>query len=93
MVKLYNQIDVNTTVTRIIPSNPRRTSLVIRNIGDYNIYLGTDNQVTTTNGFKIAPGNIVSFSKDFGDNPELEFYAIAESGASRIAYLEQVKKE
>ena len=91
MVKLTNQVDVQTIPTRIVYPNPNRTSLIIRNIGNYVIYIGTDMNVSVTNGFQISPGNAISLTKELGDNPELEFWAISDGGVGRIAWLEQVK--
>jgi len=91
MVKLYNQVNVLTVATRIVHPNSKRTSLVISNIGDYPVYIGTDNQVSTTNGFKLPPGNAISLNKALGDNPDLEYWAVSDGGTGRVAYLEQIK--
>lgn len=53
----YSNVSVTTSPTLIVAVNPRRQSLIITNTDSTNkLYLGSDNNVTTSTGVEIGTG-------------------------------------
>ena len=89
MVKMQSPVTVGTTATRLVHSDNNRTALSIFNNGStLNIYIGTDNGVTTSNGFRINPQTGITFNKGLGDRPDLELWAITTSSTVDVRIFE-----
>jgi len=92
MVKTYTQEKVTTTAKELISTAPKRTSVWIHNLGTDKVYVGSDNQVSTTTGFPIIAGQNVTIAKAFGDDPTLPRWFIA-SSEQTIAINEEFEVE
>jgi len=79
MVKTYTQEKVTTIPKELISSAPNRTSVWVHNLGSDKVYIGSDNQVSTTTGFPIIAGQNVTIAKAFGDDPTLPRWFVAAS--------------
>jgi|TARA_Y100000310_G_scaffold192960_1_gene192910 quinol-cytochrome oxidoreductase complex cytochrome b subunit len=80
----YGQVSVANTATVILAANIRRTSILVKNDGSADIYVGGDSSVTTSNGLIISPGEGVSFPEYYG-----AIHGIVASGAETASYLEE----
>lgn len=81
---------VPTSVVPILRNDPQRLSFVVFNLGANSVYIGPENQVSTTRGIYLAPnGGSVSliWDRDF-ELCSHDWYAIASGGASTIFTLE-----
>lgn len=81
-----------TTVTKLAANNPRRTSLLIINIGSNNIYLSPSNDVSSSKGILLV-SNGGSFSTAYDEDlllPCKDWYAIASGANSNVYVLENV---
>lgn len=50
------QVSVSTSAVRLDSDPPRPSQVAINNKGTASIYLGTDNTVTTGNGYEVGAG-------------------------------------
>lgn len=66
----------------------KRTKYTVHNNAANAIYVGRDNQLTTTNGLPIAAGTSRDFTKALGDDTETELWAIAGFAAQDVRILE-----
>jgi len=90
MVKLSENITVGTTAQKLVYGDSSRTSLSIYNNDASNrVFIGADENVTTSNGFPIPPKTPVGFLVGLGDEPDLEYWAIAETAPVDVRILEQ----
>ena len=63
-----------------------RTSLLLKNDGSTDVFLGVDPSLTIANGFELSAGQAITYAKLFGDNPRVSRFAIAAvSGTLRIS--------
>jgi len=75
-------ITVTTSATLIIATNTSRKSILIRNNGSATLFIGGNNSVTTSNGYRITGGqSMYIFETD-------EVYGIVASGTLDVRYLE-----
>jgi len=81
-------VTVTTTVTRIVDYSSKRTVVMIYNNSSVVIYVGVGKGLTTQNGFPIAPNQGAVFAREFGDDPTLSYYAVAESGTADVRVWE-----
>jgi len=78
------QVSVGNTATSIISSNTNRKVLNIKNIGNNTVFLGTDNSVTTSNGYPLEP------QEEFVCNDYTgQWYGIVASGTETVDYVEE----
>lgn len=78
------------TITRFLPYNPRRLSFVLVNLGATEIVVGPDSSVTLEKGIHlVAAGGTLSmvWTEDF-EMPTFEWYGIAKTAACKIYVLE-----
>jgi len=77
---------VATSRTKILGNNPDRYSVLVVNVGDYDMYVSWDTQVSTSHGVRLyAHGGAISLNAD--DDGELttyEMYAVANGGATDV---------
>lgn len=55
-------ISVGSDATSLIVSNTSQKKRILKNIGTYDVFLGSDGSVTITNGFPVGPGEQFSFN-------------------------------
>jgi len=84
---------VTTTTDRLVSYNPRRKSLVIVNIGTATIFVSNDPANVATFGFPLGVGGSIGLTKQEGDEPELEMYAVAVSGSEDVRIMEGIGDE
>lgn len=90
MVERTNPYTVGTTAVMLAAVNPRRTSLGIANLSStLTLYVGTTNQVLTTSGFPIGPGQTQWLNSGFGDEPNIAYYGITTAASADIRVIEQ----
>lgn len=78
----YNQVSVTSSGVQIIAANASRAALLITNAGTATVYLGSNNSVTTSNGFALAAGATVGL-------PQVTaLWGIVASTSQTVAYLE-----
>lgn len=82
-------VSVGTTATLIVPSNAKRTSLILENEGTAEVYIGKDNTVTTANGVKIVVDG--TLCEDAGGTRVYKgpIYGIVASGTADVRYWER----
>ena len=89
MVKFERRESIGTTPKRIVNYDPKRTSLIIRNVsGTAKVYLGSDVGVTTSTGIEIPPGAVFKVDSKAGGPASLEFYAVSDSANAEVAIAE-----
>lgn len=84
---VYAAVSVGNTATDIIGTDlANRTSVIIQNVSNRDVFLGLDNSVTTSNGIRLAAG--ASIEVEAG--PALNWHGITSSGTADVRYLELV---
>lgn len=85
----YNSVTVTTSATKIVSVNPRRQSIIITNTDSSNkLYLGSDSNVTTSNGIEISAGG--NLTEDNGGSKVYsgDIYGIS-TGTISVRYWER----
>ena len=77
------QVAIGIIATRIISKNLQRKSIIIRNIGSSDIYIGSLS-VTVNSGLLLRLDDVLILDKTKG-----EIYAISDSIAGTVVYLEE----
>lgn len=88
----YNSISVTTAATLIVSQNPRRQSLIITNTDSTNkLYLGSNNNVTTSTGVEIGTGS--NLTEDNGGSKIYcgDVYGIS-TGTISVRYWERTEQ-
>jgi hypothetical protein len=96
-VKSFSQINkatslVQDTVTSIMSANPNRLSFLVVNTSTANIYLSSQNDVSSTKGIYLAPlggSIIIQWDRDF-ELVASQWFAIASNADSEIYILENI---
>ena len=80
---------VGTTAAQVVGSNPDRLGLLILNLSNNTVFVGIENNVSTTNGIRLgANGGSVSFNvTDDGMIQTRTVYGIATGAGSQIYIL------
>jgi len=76
-------ISITTTATLIIASNTSQIKRMLQNKDVATVYIGSDNSVTTVNGFPIQPGETLNIG-DFNGT----IYGIVAAGTNDIYFTE-----
>ena len=79
----YGQVSVTTSPTLIRATNTDRISIIVKNHGLEDVYIGFTDTVTTDTGFKLESGAAVSFDVYLGP-----IYAVASTGTQKVSYME-----
>ena len=79
------QVAVDNTATLITAAKGRH-SLVIRNVGAADVYIGFDNTVTASTGFLLQAAGKEAMALD---RTTSAVYAITSSGNSTVSYLKE----
>lgn len=77
------QVAIGTITTRIVSKNLQRKSIIIRNVGSSDIYIGSLS-VTVNSGLLLRLDDVLILDKTKG-----EIYAISDSIAGIVVYLEE----
>jgi len=75
---------VGTAATLILEENIGRRSYLLQNLGDVDVYIGTDSTVTVGSGIKVAPGGSYS-----AENTKV-VYAVASTVGQDMRYSEDL---
>jgi len=80
---------IGTTVSEVVGSNPDRLGLLILNLSNNTVFVGIENNVSTTNGIRLgANGGSVAFNvTDDGMIQTRALYGIATGAGSQIYVL------
>jgi hypothetical protein len=78
----FRAITVTENVTRIVSYDVRRRALTIANDAGAKIFLSHNRVNILEEGFPLDVGEKISFSKERGDDTELELNAQAPAGLS-----------
>jgi hypothetical protein len=88
-MKLNNSQVVGVTSVRICPANKKRTSLVVFNNTPGSIlYLGTDPEVSATNGLPVFGQTGQSFLVGLGDDPTVSLFGIGSAAGIDVRWFE-----
>lgn len=80
---VFGTVGITSAATLIAAANGRRIELTIQNLGTANVYLGTDNTVTTSKGLCL-PG-----TASLNDRATCAtWYGIVASGTVVVSYME-----
>ena len=94
MVKSESRITLTTTAQKIVEANPKRVSLFLMNVpGTQQIYIGTDNHISATNGLWIPPGMHFSFNRLDGDMATHAYYGITNAATEVLIVNEGFEPE
>lgn len=77
------QVTVTTAPTLIITANTARSQLAIENIGSVDLYIGFTTAISTANGFRLAPGQGMSFDIFTG-----AVFGVSASGTVQVCIVE-----
>lgn len=77
------QVAIGIIATRIVVKNLQRKSIIIRNVGSSDIYIGSLS-VTVNSGLLLRLDDVLILDKTKG-----EIYAISDSIAGIVVYLEE----
>jgi hypothetical protein len=81
---------IGVTPVKVILANPNRTAFAIANMsGAATIYVGTDANVTTSDGFPIRPGTQMTWNNGNGDNCPIERFVVSSLASTDIRVLEE----
>jgi len=65
-------------VVNIVPFNPKRITIGIFNVGNYDVYISPDQTDVRAKGFPVKAGGGIIFKRKDGDKTEYALYGIAE---------------
>ncbi|MFA5436109.1 MAG: hypothetical protein WC372_08745 [Candidatus Neomarinimicrobiota bacterium] len=86
----YFNLSVGTTTIMLLQPHKARTSFAVANMSAVDtVYIGTDTELTASNGFPIRPGTQMTFNSGNGDNTTIGRYIIASAGTVDVRVLEE----
>jgi hypothetical protein len=87
-VQRFRPVSVSSQVTQIVPYNPKRVGLLLRNYSGSEVFLSNDQVDVLNSGYPLAVGEFISFLTADGDVPELALYAVTASGTANLRVVE-----
>lgn len=78
----YGAVTLSSGSVRVTPTTRTRVSIVLRNVGTANVYVGRNSSVTTSTGFLIQPGEQMEFPDYVGE------LWVAASASADVRYFE-----
>jgi len=81
-------VTVTTSVTEIADYNPLRVAFALQNNGAVRVFVSNDPVDILGKGWPVDPGVALSFSVADGDQPWLQFFAQAATGAAELRIYE-----
>jgi len=85
MTTTVAEVGVSGNATLIQASNSSRASVRFINIGNKDVFIGSDNSVTTANGFPVLPSETYIETKYTGD-----IYGIVATATENVRVWEEV---
>lgn len=83
----YGAVSIANTATDVIATDlVNRTMVLIQNVSNRDVFLGTNNSVTTANGIRLSAGSSIEVEAGAG----LNWHGITSSGTADVRYLELV---
>lgn len=79
----YGAVTVGTVASLVLAANTARASALIANNSGAIIYVGSDNLVTTANGFPLGAGQTMTITHDNA------IYAISTSSGLNVRFIEE----
>jgi len=89
MASTYNAVSVSSTATLVLDANNGRKGAIVFNGGPEIIYLGMDNQVTTTNGIPVVPFSSMNQTGQF-DGWRGAIWGVTGSATADVRYWEWI---
>jgi hypothetical protein len=88
----YTKNLLQNVVTQVVYANENRVMLTIVNLGDYDVFIGFDDKVSSTNGILLIHngGAINLLVDEDGSLVFMPVYAICPLGTSTLYILEEV---
>jgi c-di-GMP-binding flagellar brake protein YcgR len=85
-------LTIGTEPVRVLENNPSRFQSVIVNLSPNNVYVGFDNQVSSSKGIRVAPngGDFRMIWIEDLDVVTWEFFAVADDENSNILVIQFV---
>jgi hypothetical protein len=85
-------LTIGTEPVRVLENNPSRFQFAIVNLSPNNVYVGFDNQVSSSRGIRVAPsgGDFRMIWIEDLDITTWEFFAIADAANSNILVIQFV---
>jgi len=80
------QVNLSTTAARIVAGEPLTRSVSLHVITSATVFVGGDNSVTTSNGFKL---DNAAGPHTFTVGPNEELWGIVATGTPTISYITQ----
>ena len=80
----YQATVPDTTPIRVVPYNPSRRSLILRNLGAGAIYIGPDQSVSVQNGQVVLPYDVVDVTNDASP-----IWCVSLSGPQIVSVLQE----
>jgi len=84
---------VQTSAAQLLPYNPRRVGLIIKNYSGNPCFISNDISDPAGQGFPLSVGDYLIMQKVNKDVPELQLYAIASGGATELRIAETFEVE
>ena len=90
MVEIIRPLTVDTSaVTQGASTDANRTSITFQNThATAEVYLSSNPNVTTTTGIRIPPGAVITFAREYGDDPTLNYYLISDTISTPVIALD-----
>lgn len=80
---------VTTEARQHVQWNPKRASLILRNVSANPIFICEDRVSVTTNGFDLNENEVIAFSRRDGDEPEIALYFQSTGGNATLKIVER----
>lgn len=81
----FAAISVTSSATDLVATDlVNRKKIVIQNVSNREVFVGSANTVTASNGLKLPPGS----SAEFEAGPSINFHAITASGTADVRIME-----
>ena len=85
----FRQVTVSTTPTQIAPYNPKRSTIVIRNVAGAVCYISDSEVAIVTKGFPLNVGEALSLVRRDGDQPEYALWGQTAADTADLRVIEQ----
>lgn len=80
----FRTVTVGTTLTEILPFNPKRTAYTIKNYVGGTVFVSNDQTNIVAQGFPLAVGDFISMILAWGDEPADQLYAQMSAGSTDL---------
>jgi hypothetical protein len=87
-VTKFRQVTVGTDMIQIVPYQPGRSGVLIKNYSGSQVFISTDAGSVLTTGYPLATGDYISLISTDGDAAELQIYAQCPSDTADLRIVE-----